>query len=436
MGANSKIPVTQSSSRTAQQMILRRSFWIALVIALICLPFFVPIHFNPPLSDHNGWNGTSEFRNSLRNDYEIKQILTSPTTLNEDIEPALLLIMGAERAYSVAEIRAIEFFLLRGGSLLICDDFGPGRDVASHFGVGYRSGKLLETLENRYERNPRFPIISLRSDVNSALNTDLEQILLNDASALAISRDELETTSFTAASTFLDEDDDGKFDPFYEDERSYCFFAANWTKRVAVLADASIVSNEMLGLTEYDNYKFVKAVIDKLAGSHKAILIEDSHRNWIPVGAVGYLATVFGWLESIIFSPLVMLALSIAIGGVIGFPLLFRKREKRKKYQPRYFPAIGQPTQHPAPLSLEEEIMVGLISSSETLGMKSFLHLYAEMLLDSLEKTEAYADSAMISPIRELLDSSLRIEEYYTIIFHLFSQIQAVEGAFIEDTKL
>lgn len=436
MGANDKIPGTQSSFRTAQLMILRRSFWIALFIALICLPFFVPIRFNPPLSDHSGWNGTSEFRNSLRKDYEIKQILTSPTALNENIEPALLLIMGAERAYSVAEIRAIEFFLLRGGSLLICDDFGPGRDVASHFGVGYRSGKLLETLENRYERNPRFPIINLRSDVNSALNTDLERILLNDASALAISRDELETTSFTDTSTFLDEDDDGKFDPLYEDERSYCIFAANWTKRVAVLADASIVSNEMLDLTEYDNYRFMKALIDKLAESHKTILIEDSHRNWIPVGAVGYIAIVFGWLESIIFSPLVALGLSIAIGGVIVFPLLFRKREKRKKYRPPYLPAIAHSTKHPAPLSLEEEIMVGLIASSETLGMRSFLHLYAEILLDSLEKTEAYADNSMISSIRELLNSSLRIEEYYIILSHLFTQIQAVEGSFMEDTKL
>ncbi|MFW9917641.1 MAG: DUF4350 domain-containing protein [Candidatus Thorarchaeota archaeon] len=436
MDANREIPQTQSSFRIARQMILRRSFWIAVFIALICLPFFLPLHFNPPLSDHNGWNGTSEFRNSLREDYEIKQILTSPTALNENMEPALLLIMGTERAYSIAEIRAIEFFLLRGGSLLICDDFGPGRDVASHFGVNYRSGKLLETLETKYERNPRFPIISIRSDVNFALNTDLERILLNDASALEISSEELDTTGFTAPTTFLDKDDDGKYDPLYEDEGAYCFFAANWTRRVAVLADASIVSNEMLDLTEYDNYRFIKAVIDKLAGSLKTILIEDSHRNWIPVGAVGYIATVFGWLESIIFSPLVVLGLSIAIGGVIGFPLLFRKREKRKKFRPHYFSVMGQATKPLVPLSLEEEIMVGLIAYSETLGMSSFLHLYADRLLDSLAKTEAYADGAMISSIRELLDSPLRIEEYYTIISHLFSQIQAVEGSFMEDTKL
>ncbi|MFX0114464.1 MAG: DUF4350 domain-containing protein [Candidatus Hodarchaeota archaeon] len=426
----------------AVQIILRRSFWFPFVIVLLILPFFIPVHFSPPLSDHNGWNGTSEFRKRLQEDYQVKSILTSPTTLSDN-DPALLIIMGAERAYSEAEIRAIEFFIFRGGSLLICDDFGPGRAIASHFGVDFRSGKLLETNSDTFVRNPRFPIIQLTSSIQTELDIEAEEILLNDASALSVpwwsgeeEEDSWKALLGTTNTAFLDSDDDGNLDHYDESQGVYVVFAANWDARIAVLADASIAANEMLSLTEFQNYLFIKGIIDRLAGSLGRILIDDSHRAWIPVGASGYVATVLGWCESVIFSPLYVVALSLALSLILVLPYLLQTYSKRKRTRGPFLSPTRREHVIQPPLTVEEEIITGLFASSEVLGMKSFLQLYSELLLKSLIDTERYADEDSIKVIKELLKSPRTIEEYYTVINHLYGMIEANEGLNIQDIAI
>ncbi|MFQ5980566.1 MAG: DUF4350 domain-containing protein [Candidatus Heimdallarchaeota archaeon] len=426
-------------SAKALQIIIRRSVVFVIILIVLFFPFFVPLRFSPSLSDHGGWNGTSTFRNRLQEDYTVKTILTSPTVLNEDVDPGLLIIVGAERAYSIAEIRAIEYFLLRGGSLLICDDFGPGRAVASHFGVDFLSGKVLETRDQRFITDPRFPIVTIPDEAREILDIEAERILLNDASAISIFEEDWDTVLTTSNTAFLDADNDGKFDS-YEDRDFFTVFAANWNESIAVIADSSIVTNEMLSLTDFHNYQFIKSVIDRLIAPHEAILIEDSHRNWIPVGGRGYLATILGWSESIIFSPIYVIAFALAFGGVLVLPLVLEKHSQRKKPSARYLPIISGVSHHPKPLSVEEEIITGLIASNEVLGLNSFLHLYSELLLDSLEGTEAYKDNEFIQSflkrVRETLASPLRPEEYYAIISHLYNRIEVEEGSFMEDFHL
>lgn len=440
MAAETENPRPVDLSTKALQIIIRRSVVFAIILIILCFPFFVPLRISPPLSDHGGWNGTSTFRNRLQEDYTVKTILTSPTVLNENVDPGLLIIMGAERAYSVAEIRAIEYFLLRGGSLLICDDFGPGRAVASHFGVDFMSGKILETRDQVYITDPRFPIITISDNARETLDIEAESILLNDASAISILEEDWATVLTTSNTAFLDVDNDGKLDQYNEYRAFYAVFAANWNARIAVMADSSIITNEMLALPDFHNYQFIKSVIDRLIAPHGTILIEDSHRSWIPVGGRGYLATIFGWSESIIFSPIFVIALSLAFGGVLVLPLVLEKHSQRKKPSARYLPIVSGVPHHPKPLSIEEEIITGLVASNEVLGLNSFLHLYSELLLDSLERTKAYAGNEFIQSflerVRETLSSPLRPEEYYAIITHLYNRIEVEEGSFMDDFHL
>lgn len=120
---------------------------IVLFVAIV-LPFTL---FSTPLGSvtetpfsiyNEDWNGLSEFRAIVESKFPadsdgdgyvdaVKTIISSINALNrlEENESGILVIMGPAVHYDISEAAALVLFLMRGGTIIIADDFGTGNDL-------------------------------------------------------------------------------------------------------------------------------------------------------------------------------------------------------------------------------------------------------------------------------------------------------------------
>ncbi|MFW9928303.1 MAG: hypothetical protein ACFFD1_02820, partial [Candidatus Thorarchaeota archaeon] len=124
------------------------SFIFVLLFIVLTLPFFLallPQNVNAtPFSIYNtGWDGLSEFK-SLINDVDstvhVETLIGSTNALNRlntsiGAESGTLVIMGPKVSYDPTEAIAILLYLLKGGRLVIADDFGTANDILSYFSL-------------------------------------------------------------------------------------------------------------------------------------------------------------------------------------------------------------------------------------------------------------------------------------------------------------
>ncbi len=146
---------------------------------------------------NTGWDGTSEFRTILQNQYpnvQIKTLLGSANALNRlndsiGANAGSLVIIGPKVHYDPFESIAILLYAAKGGRVLLADDFGTGNDILSYFsmlikllsnttlagntnvfGLNVNSGTSVCTT-NQTKQNP-FPIIGLA--INQSLLVDTQ----------------------------------------------------------------------------------------------------------------------------------------------------------------------------------------------------------------------------------------------------------------------
>ena len=133
----------------------RGAFIYITLFLVLSLPFFLailPASFqDTEFSIYNdGWNGISEFRALIEdseNAITVKSLLGSTNALNRlntssGADAGTLIIMGPKVRYDPTESIAILLYVVKGGRVLIADDFGTGNDILSFFSV------LLEALAN------------------------------------------------------------------------------------------------------------------------------------------------------------------------------------------------------------------------------------------------------------------------------------------------
>jgi len=86
---------------------------------------------------NTSWDGLSELRKALETElndnsqpkYNITNGMSSLNILNRFYEPAVVTIIGPATVYQRDEVMSLIFFLARGGSLIIADDFGTGGQI-------------------------------------------------------------------------------------------------------------------------------------------------------------------------------------------------------------------------------------------------------------------------------------------------------------------
>jgi hypothetical protein len=126
----------------------RGSFIYILLFIVITLPFglaLIPQEINSsPFSIYNtNWDGLSEFKNLIEENEEnpnVKTLIGSTNALNRlnstiGAEAGSLVIMGPKVNYDPSEAIAILLYFIKGGRLVIADDFGTANDILYYFSL-------------------------------------------------------------------------------------------------------------------------------------------------------------------------------------------------------------------------------------------------------------------------------------------------------------
>jgi len=130
---------------------------------------------NTAFSIYNeGWDGLSEFKDIIEDRFHedrdedgypdsIKTIVSSINAVNRlENETGILVITGPAVHYDISEAVALVLFLMRGGSVIISDDFGTGNDLlkglntlirvmGSLIGIGGLTDELTLSIEREWD---------------------------------------------------------------------------------------------------------------------------------------------------------------------------------------------------------------------------------------------------------------------------------------------
>jgi len=187
--------------------------------------------------------------------------------------------------FTEAELDKLKDYVLKGGTLLILDDYGYGNKILEYFGLSQRfsGAPLLDPLFNY--KNKQFPkVMDFTPEIEG-----VEGILLNHASSLSGVSEE-EVLAWSSQFSFLDLDNNSAWD---EGEPMGPLPVAAHIKlsegNIVLVADPSILINSM---DMEDNYRFIKKLIE-IENPNPVVFIDQSHLPGAALDeAKGVLATV------------------------------------------------------------------------------------------------------------------------------------------------
>jgi len=114
----------------------RNAFLISILFIIFCLPIALSVtrigrEGTRQFSIYNtDWDGTSEFRSTLENNgFEFIPIVSTLNTLTRTEEIGVLAIIGPTVFFDPSETAALAYFIARGGSVIIADDFGSANNI-------------------------------------------------------------------------------------------------------------------------------------------------------------------------------------------------------------------------------------------------------------------------------------------------------------------
>ncbi|MFX0092522.1 MAG: DUF4350 domain-containing protein [Candidatus Hodarchaeota archaeon] len=122
-------------------MLRTRGLIVVILLFLIATgPFAIAVltprtYSYTPFSIYNqSWEGASEFREIFEEaGINVETVISSTNALNRlnDTPPDIFVLLGPALHYDFSESLALLVYLLRGGRVLIADDFGTGNDILS-----------------------------------------------------------------------------------------------------------------------------------------------------------------------------------------------------------------------------------------------------------------------------------------------------------------
>ncbi len=233
--------------------------WIILIsIILISLASYLLIYYPSTMNfyvENPFWNGYSSFVNL----FNVTVILTrfdftrelSSITSNDILLKNTVLVTISYENYTSQEIRLLEKFVIRGGTLIVLDDFSPAGNqllyrlnVDLHFNA---TGVLMDPLY--YYKDPHLP------EVEARINNKTYTVVLNYASIIEGDINENEILMRSSRFSYLDLDNSSSWSP---DEPTGPFIVGVIRKlgagEIIIISDPSIWLNVMLGIKNNNDF--------------------------------------------------------------------------------------------------------------------------------------------------------------------------------------
>lgn len=210
----------------------------------------------------------------------VDAIVATPAALDEIDDPrgVLYVALGPERRYGDNEARAVLHFLERGGNVLLADETGWGTDVAGAAGWAFGSQRVLDT--RNHQGDPELVVADARVPGDAAT---AYRVLLNSPSVLReIAPREHEILASSSAAAYpngshLDVNGNGEIDRADPAGPFPLVVRARLGEGTLVLvADTGLFMDQQLGLPEYDNADYLRALVRSLVPPDGRILVDES----------------------------------------------------------------------------------------------------------------------------------------------------------------
>jgi len=122
----------------AKVTINRNSIYLTIIFIIFCLPILLSVtriglEGTRQFSIYNEfWDGTSTLRENLESEgFEFQPVISTLNSLTrlDGNEMGVLAIIGPTIFFDPTETAALAYFIMRGGSVIIADDFGRANDI-------------------------------------------------------------------------------------------------------------------------------------------------------------------------------------------------------------------------------------------------------------------------------------------------------------------
>lgn len=301
----------------ARRVVLRLLIIIILFGAILATAIVLlgPAEMESELSAYgDSWNDVSKFRKSMDDmNISVSNIISSPTLLDtitdtDIVKNTLFIALGIEKKYTSSEAWAIYNFFIRGGKVIIADDFGFGNSVSDRsdhdqtFGIKFINSRLWD---NNYEKNPLFVKVPVNIDYrdNDMDLTYSGTILLNEPAAIKPTGNVglVLARSSAAGKSWVDSNENGERDreeyirdpkfegyPIIHEIKTKTKEDENVQGKAVFISDPSLFLNEMWDIDvadeNVDNSAFCSFLVKRLLGSDaidsgKAKVIFDESRH-------------------------------------------------------------------------------------------------------------------------------------------------------------
>lgn len=249
---------------------MRLSLFVPLLIVSIAGMLVLTVWVFPSTGDFREenpfWNGLKDFRR----EFSVEPLTSLGELPTGDSQPSVLVVIPYQ-PFTPPEIRQLRDYLMRGGVVVLADDFGDGNTVLEGLGLTARftGDPVLDPLFNY--RTDAFPLATRFGP--SPITADVEALAMNHATSI----DDAGLTTIARFSPFsyVDANNNGRYDI---DEPIGSLAAAGYAAigagEIIVVADPSIFISAMLG--SEDNTTFVRNLMER-AGPDARAFIDQSH---------------------------------------------------------------------------------------------------------------------------------------------------------------
>ncbi len=309
---------------------------------LLVMALFVPaLSTNADFSIYNtDWNGCSSLGKTVYSTGTFKPTIdlsrstedfvvhTSLPDLERKLEPSesALMIIGPEKTFNKDEARFVHRFLIRGGMVLLADDFGSGNILLSKLKelngtTTSISGHKMVSLA--FEKSGDF---SVASDMAvHPITEGVSMLLLNLPSTIVPSPYARVLVNSSEAS-WLDMDGDNRLD-LDEPKGPFPLLTIEpyGKGELIVLSDPSIMINGMKG--QMNDSTLVRNIVSYMTSGRKVLVVDETHRGMD--NPVQVLNVFVNEIPPLIKG--VIIGLSIVLFVVMGssIPARFRERMER-----------------------------------------------------------------------------------------------------------
>ncbi len=248
-------------------------------------------------------------------EYNVATLVGSPTALSglEDPTKIVYFAPGVSRDLRAEETEALVDFNIRGGRLLIADDFGYANTLAQRYGIFYFGTDLWDLEVGRYDQNISLPLVSFTfagRDFTIELNAPTGITLIENPDVLT------NVTAHCSDKCYADIDRSGTvnigdkkgnitlimYAKLLENKTIDGASVLTPTKGEAYfIADASVFSNEMLAKPDNEplgNREFAKALLRTMLPEGGTVIIDMSRHLHEPGTQVVYSSFEAGTIAS------------------------------------------------------------------------------------------------------------------------------------------